>query len=1331
MPVRLLLESSYKTVREKWRTWNTFDSRSSDPLIIRREILSTHLYIILVIISLVILITYNSLSNQVENKTVISPSQSVYQNLQKKYTDSLQCSCTKVSILYKNFVKTVPSFHQVCSSNFTSQEWIDFVFKADLALIWPIDVRTSLSAMWQLIRSFCQSSTITIMDVLDQFDNTPLINSIVLTEEVLKVRVQATLSLLLQMAASNFIQSTTVVHNMTQVNQFATGLSTNYITTMGISGLSEQNSALLGPNMAPLSFHLSMYGNKYILKNSTAACFCGSNGSCPHPGNLYLYNASDKLGTYNLNEIEANQSLSGLIIDCTPIQMTFSSSLECFYNQSCLNILLSSYPTKINISILNQSSPTRFHSTTKIEFLIHELFIEEIFNETSYTQYYSQCQPNVCHYSYSSRLNWIFVVTILIGLVGGVITVLRIITPFIIQLCLFLKKRFCSKQLQEVRQTENETIRIRLTKFFQQIKTRIINFNLYSQYSRDPIRVYHGLLGTRLYICLLFIAICTIILFSDLSNQTVTKTVPYPSVEEYEKLQKQYSTKLLCPCTQLSIPYEDMIKTEVKYHQICSSDFVQSWWYQVFLPFHDYQKGNSFLSFASSYFEALSTFCDIANTTINDAIKRFSTKTFVNTHLLSNDSFISQVKSLSSAFVELTRTEFLYGISLTNAILHSNQYINNLQMNTEFVLPRDKHPDGRYSIRISILARFALNRDGSKCYCILNSTCDLNYKTDSESERSNLKNCNWELEGIHGGCSIINTVLKSSLICWFKKSCLTRLQLLFSKEGVSIPLAITPLNPRLSSRYSSQTSIETIFNEIMIEKWNFDYSFSKFYHKCKPSYCSFTYEKETNIIYIITIIISLIGGINIILKLISPFIIKIIWKFIGILKHCRASQVPTIQQENHQDNGTDRGIINLMNRLKDKVLMLNIFNSESSNIEIIRHERISTRLYLLCFSIAVYIIIMYTIYLDIINANKSISSPSENEYNSLLMSHSQLLDCPCKKASIEHKYFIKIDTRFHAICSSDFINEKLINYLFRDSLWYNFDRRDIRVRGSVYFSFLSTLCQISETTVKKAIDQFLNDTFTSSQLISKSEFQLQIDNIISQFQKLTCTKFSRSLELIRDITNGNAFVSSYLLNWYWWIDLYHNYSATITLRPILMKDGCSCGTRSDCIDSGGIYDNLSNWQRWAIPGWNVGCSVVETVLRSTFECFYDQACVDLVVFYVPNELDRDPYLMNISAINSSIDSRFKRNTIIQNIANELFVEEWKISNSYSSFYNQCAPVYCSYKSVTNDYVIYTVSKVLGLYGGLTVALQFSIPLLVKIIFQIQNQCRRNTINPNE
>ncbi|CAF1157996.1 unnamed protein product [Adineta ricciae] len=1325
MPLRVLLPSLYKSIREKWIPWNLFDSRTTDPLIIRREILSTRLYIILVLVSLIILTTYASLSQQNETKTVLFPSESVYKNLLKTYTNNLQCTCTKVLIPYEKFVKTNPSFHQVCSSDFISQKWIDFIFKADSTLIWPIDVRTSLSSMWQLIRTFCQNAKTTVLNAFKQFNNSRLITSILLNEELLETKVSTTLNFLYRTISSNLIQSRKIIERITQANELMTGLLTNYIVVTDKFRLSQLPNDAFVSSTVNISAYIGIFANKYISKNSTKICSCKNNGSCPLPGNIYLYHISEKFAIYDMNKIEINESLSGIIIDCLPIQMTLSSTLECFYNEICLNILLSSYSNKMNISILNQSLLTRFNPKTKIELLINQLFIENIFNQTNYSEYYLQCLPNICHYNYLNRFNVIYILTIFISLFGGISTILRAISPLIIQLFFFLKKRFCSKQIQEIQnQSENK---IRLLKLFREIETKIINFNLYTKYSHNPIRIYHSILSTRLYIISMFISLCIIILSSNFVNQTIHETILNPSREEYEKLEIQYSSTLQCPCTQISIPYGDFLNVQVKYHQICSSDFIQSWWYQSFLPRNSSDVIRNFLSIASSHFQALSTFCDIVNITINDAIEKFLTRNFINSQLLSNDSFILQVNSLNNTFATLTRTEFLYRISLTNLLLHSNQYLSNIQMNTylNLRLTSNSYREPMY-ISIDVNPRFGLNENDTECDCILDSTCSFDYKISQNGQRLPI---DWQLEGIHGGCYIINSVLKSSMICWFKDTCLNQLRKIFYEIGVVIPSSITPLNSTLPSRYSPSTLIETIFNEMMIEEWNFSYSFDKFYHKCKPSFCSFTYEKEINIIYIITIIVSLMGGINTILKFISPVIIKISFKFISLLTHIRSSRFSFIQQTNHQNGGISNIIINLINRLKDALLMLNLFDSESNDVDTNYRERISTRIYLTFFLISIFIIIFYTISLNII-VYKSLSNPSENEYKNLLMIYSESLYCPCKNISIEYKYFLQIETKFHSICSSDFISKKWLKYLFLDKHWIGYDRRDIRVRGSAYFSFLLSLCKISETTIDNSINQFLNDVFINTQLITESQLEIQINSIILQFRNVTLEKFSESFKLLRDIMNGNAFISSYYLNWYWWKDIKHTF-VTFPIKSVVMKDECSCATRSDCIDSGGIYRDSSKKQRFVMPGWNIGCSVVETLLSSTLECLYNQKCVDLLVFYLTSELSIFPYRINMSAMNFSNESHFKPDIYIQNISDELFVEEWKHKTSYSSFYHQCAPIYCSYKTKKDDYIIYTISKVLGLCGGLTIALRFTIPLIIKIIFQIRKKCRRNTIQPNE
>ncbi|UJR08052.1 hypothetical protein I4U23_012329 [Adineta vaga] len=1287
MSIRLRLQLSYKTVFDQVIRWNLFDSRSPDPLIIRREILSTRLYIILVIISLIILTTYISITNQIETRTITFPSQSVYENFQKKYSDSLQCVCTKLSIPYGKFVQTIPKFHQVCSSDFISQKWIDFIFRINITSIMPIDVRTSLSTMFQLIRSFCQSATNTTIDILNQFDNFPLINPILLTKQILTAKVQTTSHLLHQTTAPNFIQSMLLAHKMAQANQLITGLLTNYVTISQKLDLPTHENHVL---------EAGIHANIYKRKNSTIECSCKDHGSCPLPGNLYF--------------------LSGIIVDCLPIQTTLSSSLECFYNQSCLNILLSTYQTKFNISILNRSILSRFNSKTIIESLVKELFIEEIVNLPNYSEYYSTCLPYSCTYTYFHQFNWISVLTMIIALFGGITAVLSIITPGIIQLILFVKQRVFSKKSHQEHIQRDETIRIRLKKLFVTIKIKIIKFNLYDSNSRNPTRIYHGLLATRLYVILLFISICICIFTSDLSNQIITAKLINPSTQEYEQLEKQYSSTLTCSCTEVMISYKDIINIEVRYHQICSSYFIQSSWYQRFSSIQSFYSNIDFLYIASSYFQTLETFCHIANETIHDTIQRFLIRNLINSHLLTNDLFYSQINSSVNAFKQLTITEFLYRINLTKTLIHSNQYLSRTITSTRLTSVYQYLNKSLDAVKMFIYALYTTNTNDHKCYCVIDSTCHLDKWIYDGQQHYPI---DWQLEGIHGGCSIIDTVMRSSLICWFNQDCMNKLRKLVSKIGIPIPDSTILLDPSLSSRYFPNTSIETIFNEIMIEEWKFSSSYENFYSKCKPLFCSFTCEKKTNMIHIITILISLIGGINTILRLIVPWIIKIIFK---VVSYYRSLQTQTEHQEVTYHE------FNLINRLINKLLILNIFDDESDHLETIRRQRISTRVYILVFSIAMYVITLYTIFSNRIEL-RSYSNPSPNDYDQLLMTYSESLKCPCEKISIEYKYFIEINTTIHAVCSSDFISRKWIDYLFDIGDWYEYDRRDIRVRGGPYFLFLSTLCQLSQITIQNAIQQFLNETFISTHMISISEFDIQMNNINSQFRNNTLIKFSRTLKLLRDIINGNAFVSSYCLNWYWYNELDTVFNIH-PIQPVQMTKECSCGTQSDCVGFGGVYHEWYNTARLLIPGWKIGCSVVETVLRSTLQCFYDQICLNSLVFHIQTYTWQHSDLINISAMNFSNKSHFKRETIIEKIADQLFIEEWIVNTSYLTFYNQCNIQECWYTMEKDDYITYTISNILGLYGGLTIALRFSIPYLIQILFKIRDRCRTNTVTSN-
>ena len=233
-----------------------------------------------------------------------------------------------------------------------------------------------------------------------------------------------------------------------------------------------------------------------------------------------------------------------------------------------------------------------------------------------------------------------------------------------------------------------------------------------------------------------------------------------------------------------------------------------------------------------------------------------------------------------------------------------------------------------------------------------------------------------------------------------------------------------------------------------------------------------------------------------------------------------------------------------------------MFDSESNDTTTIHRERLTTKLYLLILCLSLYSIIIYAM-ISHGKINITVLNPIESDYTKLFMLHSQSLQCLCNNISVKYKEFLLVHTLFHEVCSSDFVQTKWRDYLFLVDDWSIYHRADVRSRGSIYFSFLSTLCQLSKTTVNNTIVQFLDEIFINTQIISRSELYLRIDSFVSQSQQMITTQFSHSFNLLRDVLNNNALISSYYLNSNWSVDLNTTYT-TIPTRTVIMKNGCSC-----------------------------------------------------------------------------------------------------------------------------------------------------------------------------
>ncbi|CAF1505696.1 unnamed protein product, partial [Adineta steineri] len=175
-----------------------------------------------------------------------------------------------------------------------------------------------------------------------------------------------------------------------------------------------------------------------------------------------------------------------------------------------------------------------------------------------------------------------------------------------------------------------------------------------------------------------------------------------------------------------------------------------------------------------------------------------------------------------------------------------------------------------------------------------------------------------------------------------------------------------------------------------------------------------------------------------------------------------------------------------------------------------------------------------------------------------------------------------------------------------------------------------------------------------------------------------------------------------------------NASLALT-EPVTYDNDCSCAFYANCTTQAGFFETNSS-EIIPIKGLKMGCTPSESFLSSTLECFYDSSCINLIETTIKNiTIMNTTYVTELLHTNSS---RFVPNTTIIDLVNELLIETWLTTMNYSAYFDYCLPTSCSYTYIQQLSSLYTVTLLLGLYGGLSVILKWICPKIIYILFNI-------------
>jgi hypothetical protein len=416
-------------------------------------------------------------------------------------------------------------------------------------------------------------------------------------------------------------------------------------------------------------------------------------------------------------------------------------------------------------------------------------------------------------------------------------------------------------------------------------------------------------------------------------------------------------------------------------------------------------------------------------------------------------------------------------------------------------------------------------------------------------------------------------------------------------------------------------------------------------------------------------------------------------------------------------------------KITQSIVELNVFKTNSIDVTIIRKERTLTRVYLILLGISLSTVILYSSLLER-TTSKIHLVDSILDYEQLLGLHPENLRCPCTRISLPYSAFItQFDVNsFHPVCTSDFVEYHWLLYLKTERApdWLN--RHDFRFWGLGFFNALEKLCTLAQITVANSLTAFGSSTLLTDQVMSRIQFDIQLNATLNHVEMSIPISFARTLELLRTTTQGNALMSVYSLNWKFVLDEKNNSFLSVPINYNATDENrtCSCATSRSCSMAAQLFTRNSIPYH-SIDGMRIGCSLIESILLSSLSCFYSSSCINALLKAIPMDDNYNMFFWVrppnfLKPLNAS-STRFAVNETLETVATRMFIDSWIRNVSYEKFFYTCAPTQCTstYRYRFDLFEVFTMF--LAVFNGMTIGLRFLVPYLVELITKIRNRLR--------
>lgn len=871
------------------------------------------------------------------------------------------------------------------------------------------------------------------------------------------------------------------------------------------------------------------------------------------------------------------------------------------------------------------------------------------------------------------------------------------------------------------------------------LKTVLLELNLYPSETEDKKTIRQERLATRLLISLLILSLISITLISGLIIRTIHVTEQSPSSARFRWLVQHYPQTLQCPCSRVGISFDEFVSIATRFHQVCSSQLISSSWIQALFD-QALRNGtiidnlNAIMSF---FWQNMADYCQTGVNIWSNVLTRFHATPIFSPQALSENVLRVEAQQTIENQIQSAKTTISRNLFAIQKTIAGNQFVSAL--GTNFYL-------GYLSqYRNSWTAPKMLSKRFSNCSCTNIDGCPQSVLVNLNASQRTLK-----IPGLVIDCYPVDGVLQSTLECYYDQNCFEILHPQSTNKNLTLS--------RSSDKKSlSNETIQTLLHRLMVDHYEINVNFDSFYSKCQAEYCYYSFQRRFDIMFMLTTVLSIFGGLFIVLKYFSLF----------LTNHClsrKSAEATTTPKMSHV-NGQSKGEIivyfqfftyqihsyfisankasSRMDRLKQtvrgKLVEINpIHKQDQQSSSSVRKEQLTDILF---YTILALLLILIALYLVLVDQSQliTVSKPSEDVYRHLNLKYSQTLSCSCSNAVQEYRSLIKVNYSFHGICSSSMISTEWLNYIRQfDPIdlpaWTHISfLRDYRTYGLIYFQFLSTFCLMAKQNVLDAQETFGSKLFINNYILTPEVYEQQLQSIIDTFLVTTKDNFNRILKSVIIANLIDVFMSGTNINFRITVkngsvdvsDISYPTGVLITTTSISIVGACVCGTTYPaCYISTYLYENVTTFTQYSYQFQELQhqCIALPGFLESLNTWWYD-ANITKMIQNTYNVIIGSNTSVSIHALDATKPGRFFNRTL-NYVIDEMFLENIStIKSSFKAFYSQCAPTSCTYSTVDRRNLILALLLILSIYGSLKIGLRIFAPILTRILIYCIEKCR--------